>query len=244
MTSVTCPWRPHPDLVGLSHLLPHFTESLERQRKIKIVAIGSSSTAGADNIIPFPPRLELALRSRFYGRQIDVLNRGVGGQEAGDELSRFECDVFAEAPSLVIWQVGTNAVYRYKDYNFDDVQHAIAVGLDWLAARRIDVILMDLQYTQAIKDNNGPPGYLADDIERRISAVAGRASVNVFRRWALMNRWCEDGIPIAAMDDGGGLHMSECATRCVAALLDDAIAAKLGPITGAPWPPKAETTSS
>jgi hypothetical protein len=27
-------------------------------------------------------------------------------------MSRFEPDVIAEAPSLVIWQVGTNAVFR------------------------------------------------------------------------------------------------------------------------------------
>jgi acyl-CoA thioesterase-1 len=241
MTSVTRPWRPHPALVRFRYRLPHFVADLKQQRKIKIVAIGSSSTAGVDNVVPFPPRLEMLLRSRFFGRQIDVLNRGVGGQEAADELSRFECDVFAEAPSLVIWQVGTNAVYRKEDYNFDDVQHAIAAGLDWLAARRIDVILMDLQYTRAIKDKNGPPDFLANDMERRISVVAGRAKTNVFRRWALMKQWRADGIPIAAMDDGGKLHMSECASRCVASVLDLAIAARVGRISGAPWPPKAET---
>ena len=45
-------------------------------------------------------------------RRIDVLNRGIGGQEAIEELLRFDPDVFAEEPSLVIWQVGTNAVFR------------------------------------------------------------------------------------------------------------------------------------
>src|SRR6516164_11722010 len=244
MTSVTCPWRPHPDLVGLSHLLPHFTESLERQRKIKIVAIGSSSTAGADNIIPFPPRLELALRSRFYGRQIDVLNRGVGGQEAGDELSRFECDVFAEAPSLVIWQVGTNAVFRKIDYNFDDVERAIAVGHSWLATLPADVVLMDLQLTTAIVMRNVPPGPgqkpLADDIEARISAVAASAQVNLFKRWALMNTWRDkDGVLLPEMDDGVDpfLHTGEWATQCIANAFDLAIAAAVGPLAGAPSPP-------
>src|SRR6516164_11839942 len=158
MTSVTRPWRPHLALVRFRYRLPHFVADLKQQRKIKIVAIGSSSTAGVDNVVPFPPRLELALRSRFYGRQIDVLNRGVGGQEAADELSRFECDVFAEAPSLVIWQVGTNAVFRKIDYNFDDVERAIAVGHSWLATLPADVVLMDLQLTTAIVMRNVPPG--------------------------------------------------------------------------------------
>ena len=41
---------PHLDLVTFSHGLPNFTDALFRKRRIKIVAIGSSSTAGE------PPR--------------------------------------------------------------------------------------------------------------------------------------------------------------------------------------------
>jgi len=43
--------------------------------------------------------------------KIDVLNRGKGGEEAVEELPRFDADIFDEAPSLLIWQVGTNAVF-------------------------------------------------------------------------------------------------------------------------------------
>ena len=53
-----------------------------------------------------------ALRTRFSGRAIDVVNRGTGGQESPEELSRFESDMLAEAPALVIWQIGTNAVFH------------------------------------------------------------------------------------------------------------------------------------
>ena len=37
------------------------------------------------------------------------------------EVSRFEPDVLAEQPALVIWQVGTNAVFRQEEFNPDDV---------------------------------------------------------------------------------------------------------------------------
>jgi acyl-CoA thioesterase I len=168
----------HPDLVGFKYPLSHLTQSLKRQRKVKIVAIGSSSTAGADNVVPYPCRLELALRQRFYGRMIDVINRGIGGQEAPEELSRFEADVIGEAPALVIWQVGTNAIYRKVDYNLDDVAKAIAAGLDWLADLPIDVVLMDLQYTTALV---GPDKLtFANQMETLISAAAEHAKVNVF----------------------------------------------------------------
>ena len=60
---------------------------------------------------------------------IDVLNRGVGGQEATTELPRFEPDVLAEEPALVIWQVGTNAVFRKKSSISMKVIAAIAMGL-------------------------------------------------------------------------------------------------------------------
>src|SRR5947199_2947638 len=73
---------------------------------VRIVAIGSSSTAGVGGIVPWPYRLEMALRERFRDRQpglmIDVLNRGKGGEEATLELKRFGSDVIAEAPALAI----------------------------------------------------------------------------------------------------------------------------------------------
>jgi len=222
MTDASRPCDTHADLVAFKYPLPHLTESLKRQRKIKIVAVGSSSTAGTNGVIPYPHRLELLLRDRYYGRMIDVLNRGIGGQEAPEELSRLECDVIAEAPSLVIWQVGTNAVYRKVNYNFDAVQQAIAVGLHWLARLPREVVLMDLQYTKAIVDHID----LAEDIEGRILAVAEEAKVNVFQRWALMKRWYKDGVPLSEMDDGvdPNLHTGDWATRCISRAFDEAMA--------------------
>jgi len=219
----------HLDLVKFKYSLPHLAESLKQQRKTRVVAIGSSSTAGEPSqngevkIVPFPHRLELALRKHSYGRMIDVLNRGIGGQEAPQELSRFESDVIAEAPALVIWQVGTNAVYRAIDYNPEEISAALAAGLDWLAALPIDVVLMDLQYTTFIDANLAP----ANKMVGRIAAAAEKAQVNVFRRFDLMVQWVKDGITVADMtdpQDTSKLHMSERATDCMTRSLGGAIA--------------------
>src|SRR5688572_31610167 len=56
--------------------------------------------------------LEAMLERRFAGVEIRVLNRGVGGEEEADMLTRFDRDVIAEKPDLVLWQVGSNAVMR------------------------------------------------------------------------------------------------------------------------------------
>jgi len=223
----TCNSRPcilHPEIVAFQYPLPHLAEALKRQRKIKIVAIGSSSTAGTDGVLPFPPRLEFAMRSDagFYGRMIDVINRGIGGQEAPEEIARFECDLIAEAPVLAIWQVGTNAVYHNVDYSPDAISAAIEAGLDWLAPLPMDVVLMDLQYTKAIVEKFE----LALDIEARICAAADKAEVNLFKRWALMRHWCvQDGVALSDLDDQADahLHTSDWATGCITQALFGAI---------------------
>jgi hypothetical protein len=220
---------PHADRFNFTHELPNLTGSLRDRRKIKIVAIGSSSTAGEGDVIPYPPRLELLLRDGFHHRMIDVLNRGIVGQEAPSELSRFEPDVLAELPALVIWQVGTNAVFRKEEFNFDDVMVAITAGLRWLKAASIDVIMMDLQYTPAVLD--GGKFELSRDLVARISRAAEAVGVNVFRRFELMQHWVvHDGLSIEELvrkEDQNRLHMSDWATSCVTAALFGSIKRKL-----------------
>ncbi len=220
---------PHADLFNFRHPLPNLTESLKKRRKIKIVAIGSSSTAGEADIVPYPSRLEMLLRGRFHHRLIDVLNRGLSGQEAPSELSRFEPDVFAETPALVIWQVGTNAVFRKDEFNFDDVMVAVAAGLRWLKDLPIDVVMMDLQYTPAVVD--GEKLKLSEELVRRIAQAAEDSEVNVFRRFDLMRHWVDqDGLSIAELVCEGDplkLHMSDWATNCATTALAQSIMARL-----------------
>jgi GDSL-like Lipase/Acylhydrolase family len=208
------------DLFNFRYSLPNLTESLKKQRNIKIVAIGSSSTAGEADVLPYPSRLEMLLRDRFRDRMIDVLNRGIGGQEAPSELLRFETDVVAEAPALVIWQVGTNAVFRKDEFRFDDVVAAIVGGLRRMAALPVDVLIMDSQYTPAVVD--GEKLKLSEELVTRIANAADDAGVNVFRRFALMREWADHRVPMEELVRDGDqlkLHMSDWATHCVTAAL-------------------------
>jgi acyl-CoA thioesterase I len=183
-----------PDALTEFAALPKLAEALACQRKIRIVAIGSSSTAGEGSTVPYPYRLELGLRKKFGDLMVDVLNRGIGGQEAPAELTRFETDVFAEAPALVIWQVGTNAIFHQADYNPDAVADSIATGLNWLRYHDIDAVLMDLQYAGSIvkpeKKREATDRMVARgrrDRERR-----GRQCVSPFRIDAALVRGRQD----------------------------------------------------
>jgi acyl-CoA thioesterase-1 len=139
-------------------------------------------------------------------------------------LSRFDQDVIGEAPVLVIWQVGTNAVFRLGQYNLDDVAASIATGLNRLAGLAMDVMLMDLQYTTAIVGLDQIKS--AEDMVSRISTAAEHAHVNVFHRFALMRRWSDDCIPITELIDPADtsrLHMSDWATGRVTQVMFGAI---------------------
>ena len=183
-----------PGIVDLKHPLKNFQAALGGRGPVRVVAMGSSSTAGLRNVVPYPARLELYLRKHYKDDdphpniRIDVFNRGKGGEEATLEVARFDDDIFADSPALVLWQVGTNAVFRQKEFNFDEVVAKIGEGSRLLRDHpTIDVILIDPQYVTAmLYDDNAE---LADKMVSAIRTAAEGASVNLFQRWALMRHW-------------------------------------------------------
>jgi acyl-CoA thioesterase I len=79
---------------------------------LKIVALGSSSTAGAGASKPeasYPTRFREQL-SFLLSRQAIVRNRGRNGDRVGDMLVRLRTEVIPQRPHAVIWQLGTNAL--------------------------------------------------------------------------------------------------------------------------------------
>lgn len=219
-------WTIPEDLIRFAHPLPRLARRLQGgASRIKIVALGSSSTAGTGDVIPYPARLEFQLRQAFPERQIDVLNRGVGGQEAPEELARMERDVIVERPDVVIWQVGTNAVWKSHDYDIEDVAANIQSGLERLKDVSTDIILMNPQYVPALIES--PRLGTTKLMVRRISEAAESAGVNVFGRYELMKWWnVDDGVSLDAMvdqSDDTGLHQSDLCTRSVSRALGWAI---------------------
>jgi hypothetical protein len=182
-------------------------------------------------VVPYPARLELMLRGA-YGiqdipgigkRMINVINRGVGGEEATTEMNRIQSDVIAEAPALVIWQIGTNAVFRSNEFVFEAVVKAIAEGLSLLSEKlpKADVILMDSQYTTAVVTPETKPH--SEEMVKRISELGKRFGVGVFRRWALMQPWHILMRELVDPNDGLQLHLSDWATQKVTQALFDQI---------------------
>ena len=207
--------------IPFEHGLIHFAQGLSRGQA-KIVAIGSSTTAGRGDIAAYPGRLLSFLQKEYLKANIAMVNKGISGQEAPIELQRFDTDVIAEKPELVIWQVGTNAIWQSPDQNppsFDETTSAIRDGLVKLRNQtQADVILMDLQCVPAVLTPAKKDKAIA--MVDAISELAREAGVNVFRRFAFMKGLHQ--VEQVSFDrlvepaDEHRLHDSEWATHRVA----------------------------
>jgi acyl-CoA thioesterase I len=208
-------------LVRLNLPLRRTARQLEDRKFTLIVAVGSSSTAGAGASSPaaaYPSRLMAELAQRFPTQPFMVLNRGIGGERAVDMLARFDDSVAAEHPDLVLWQVGTNAVLRgYEHARADTV---IREGIRRIKATGADVVLIDPQYAPKVTAHPE-----IEDMIGLISSAAAQEKVDVFHRFTLMRYWREhERIPFETFLSSDGLHMNDWSYSCFAKALAEAIA--------------------
>lgn len=207
--------------------LRRVSEALQGGKPITIVAVGSSSTAGAGASSPaasYPSRLEALLKQQFPKARLRVINRGVNGEEAEQMLARFERQVIAEKPDLVLWQVGTNAVLRDLARTAEAKQ--IRQGIARLKSTGADVVLVDPQYVPAVLAKTD-----AELMVDLIAVEAREAGASVFRRFDLMRDWHNaEHLPFTAFVSADGLHMNDWGYDCMARNLAAQIAeAAAGP---------------
>ena len=207
------------DQVRLANPLARFARKLASEEPITIVAVGSSSTAGAgasSAAASYPNQLAVELKHHFPNHSIAVINRGVGGEEVGDMLKRFDTSVLAEHPDLVLWQLGTNSVIR--DDKLSDT--SIHDGLIKIRAISADTVLIDPQFAPKVIVKAG----VASMVEL-IAATAKREDVDLFPRFNVMKHWSEvDHMAFETFVSPDGLHMNDWGYACMAKGLGMAIA--------------------
>jgi hypothetical protein len=201
--------------------LSHVARRLAGGQPITIVAVGSSSTAGAGASSPaanYPSQLKVDLSQRFPRHQFTVFNRGVGGEETADMLARFDSGVISEHPNLVLWQVGTNSVLR--DHPLKPHGALLHDGVRRLRAVGSDIVLIDPQFAPKVLAKHD-----ASDMVNLIALTAKEENVDLFHRFAVMRYWRET--LKTAYDQflsPDELHMNDWSYGCVAHLLGSAIA--------------------
>lgn len=219
-TEPGCPKAPEIRLA-----LPGTRAALAKGEPIVVVAFGSSSTQGSaasDRAHSYPAILQTELAALLPAAHFAVINRGIGGQDAAEELIRIGRDVNAIRPQLVIWQIGANAALR----NNDPVAFAanLQSGISMLQESGADIVLMDNQRARRVLE--APQRVAIEQVVARVAKASGAA---LFSRGALMDAWAAAGAPYETFIAADGMHHNDLGYRCVADALATAISSALHP---------------
>ncbi len=203
--------------------VPATKKRLSSNSEVTIVALGSSSTSGWMATAPartYPARLQEDMAGAFPLAHIAVINRGIGGQDALEEVARLDSDVLAIRPDLVIWQVGANGAMENSDPAV--FRKLVSTGIERLKSLGIDVVLMDNQRSPMILAS---PEHAV--MEQTLADLAAKYNVSLFSRGALMDGWQRNGYGYGHFLAGDSVHMNDLGYRCVADALALSIEAGL-----------------
>lgn len=204
--------------------LPNAAKQLRSERRLKIVALGSSSTLGMGASGPesaYPARLESALKAQLPTATIQVVNKGVSRQSARQMLDRLVSDVIAERPGLVVWETGTAEAVRGAEV--DDFVSALLTGVDKMGEAGIDVLMMDTQYSRSTARIINFQPYVD-----AIGQVAGMRDLVLFPRYLVMRTWVdEDRFSFADKSPAETRKIADQIYDCLGRLLARSIAKTL-----------------
>ncbi len=180
-----------PEEMGTTELpLPHVAAKLNAGEVVRIVVIGSGSSAGmgaSSAAKAYPERLAGELAKIYPAGKFAVLNLSKRGQLASEMKRHFAADVAADHPALVIWQTGTVDAVRAVDLG--SFGEELGDGIDELRKLGADVILMNMQYsphTTTALDTTPYRDYMRWAMQSR-SAI-------LFHRYSMMKYWVEEGV--------------------------------------------------
>jgi hypothetical protein len=143
--------RAKPELLELGNFAAGGAKSIAERKQLRIIALGSSSTSGygvSNPAFAYPAQLKMGLDKALPGIDVDVINRGIGGQDVEEMAARMRAEMQGNPASLVVWQTGTNAAIRQMP--LDKFEEWLRKGLALGKSLGADFVLMNLQYVPAV----------------------------------------------------------------------------------------------
>ena len=202
--------------------LPNMTTRLEKEKKLTILAIGSSSTVGigaSTRKRSYPSQLESILEKVWKGVDVSVVNRGVSGEVASMTAERIRSEIGLVKPDLVLWQVGTNDAVSHV--RVEEFEETVVSTVRMLKLDNIDVVLVGLQYTPKFaRDEN----YIA--IRKAINRIAEQEKILYVRRYQAMEFIARTKVNIDYMADDN-FHLNDLGYQCMAEHIAQAVVANL-----------------
>jgi acyl-CoA thioesterase-1 len=198
--------------------LTALSRAARARRDVKVLAIGSSSTVGVGASSPsaaYITKLETSLEGSLKGMDFDVVGRGLSGEVAQGAADRMKREVEETRPDLVVWQVGTNDALRHV--SIDSFKNCLRTTLAWLAENKIDVVLIDPQYGDALTKDE-----YYEQVVAALAEVARDARVLLVDRFEAMRELHRERGDLFYLS-ADQLHPNDRGHRCMAEQLARAI---------------------
>ncbi len=135
------------------------------------------------------------LAEKFPSARIKVVNLAVARQTAKRAAERLDSDVLPLKPNLLIWETGTMEAVRGID--LDAFRETVRAGIDELHAARVEVVLMNMQFSRETDTMIYFEPYLS-----AMRQLADANDVPLFHRHGIMRHWAESGVLDLRVKDG------------------------------------------
>lgn len=206
--------------------LPKVAEAIKAGGPLNILLVGSRSStinvnAGASEAAAYPGQMLAAMKEKLPSVEVNLsveIQPKKTAEEIAPELAKL---VASKKPTLVIWQTGTVDTVRAVDP--DDFRTAVGQGVAALQDAGADAVLINPQYSPRTESMMSASTYLDN-----MRVVAQEHEVPLFDRFALMQKWSEDG----AFDLFAPVHGSDLAKQvhgCLGRALSQFIIASAHP---------------
>ena len=177
--------------------LPNVAAALARNKRIKILSIGASASAGRGALHGgYTGEARQILRQAIKGLDVVMINRGVSGELASQAASRIKNEVALVEPDLVLWQVGTNDALAYVP--LEEIEATVIDTLTWLKEHKIDTVLVGLQYVDRMEQDDH-----YRKVREMLRKVATQENVLIVRRYEAQRLLSQAAV------SGGGLFPDE-----------------------------------
>lgn len=185
------------------YILPRLTRLLADSEPVRICLFGSSTVEGIGASTPehgLCPVFERTFAPAAPGG-LTVINRGIGGNGAPEMHERLQ-QVIDDRPDLVIWQGGTNDVWKeepvstFIDLTRDDLQ--------MLRRQGCDLAMIGPQWCKMLEELPNFPAF-----RDAVPALAIELGVPCFDRYDAMKQWCQEHHIERDALSPDGLHLGD-----------------------------------
>jgi acyl-CoA thioesterase I len=199
--------------------LPNSAQALQQRQKVKILAIGASSSAVLGRRDNGAPLLEHILEHSIHGLDVEIINRGFSGELAEAAGQRLKIEVALNHPDVVLWQVGTNDAFAQVPV--EAFERSVSNTVRWLKEHNIDVILVGLHYMKQLTADEHYQAIRAS--LRRITAAESVLRITRYEAMEVLSRTPRESGRPEPRDFG----LTEAGYNCMAQYVARAIAVGL-----------------